>query len=74
MPLDHGRRFDQHHGVQGLWPKPVKADPEKTVGAEEFGTTRALTPQDRHLVSKGDELQFQRGSVTKTEGDQGNEG
>jgi hypothetical protein len=58
VPLDHGVWPDQHHGVQGLWPKPVKAYPEKTVGAEELGTTRVLTPQDRQLVSKGNEFQF----------------
>ena len=34
----------------------------------------AQTPQDRHLVPKGDELQFQRGSATKTEAEQGAEG
>jgi hypothetical protein len=71
--LDHGVWLDQHHGVQGLWPKPVKAYPEKTVGAEELGTTRALTPQDRQLVSKGNEFQFQRGSATKPESEQGDQ-
>ncbi len=73
MPLDHGVRLDQHHDVQGLWPNPVKPHPEKTVGAAEFGTAWSPTPQDRHLVSKGDELQFQRGSAAKTEGEQGDQ-
>ena len=73
MPLDHRGWLDQHHGVQGLWPNPVKAYPEKTVGTEKFGTTRALTPQDRQLVSKGNEFEFQRGSTTKPEGEQGNQ-
>ena len=73
MPLDHGVRLDQHHDVQGLWPNPVKAHPEKTVGAEELGTAWALTPQDRHLVSKGDEFQFQRGAATKPETEQGDQ-
>ena len=57
-----------------LWPQPVKAYAEKTVGADEFGTTRALTPQDRHLASKGNEFQFERGSATRPEGEQENEG
>ncbi len=74
MPLDHGCRLDQHHDVQGLWPNPVKPHPEKTVGAAELGTARAQTPQDRHLVSKGDEFKFQRGAATKPEGQQGTEG
>jgi hypothetical protein len=73
MPLDDGGRLDQHHGVQGPWPKPVKAHPEKTVGVEEPGTAWALTPQDRLLVSKGDELQFQRRAAAKPERQQGNQ-
>ena len=52
---------------------PVEPPPEKPVGAEEPGTARAQTPQDRQLVPQGDELQFQRGSATKTEAEQGNE-
>ena len=74
MPLDDGPWLDQHHDVQCLRPNPVKPHPEKTVGAEELGTARAQTPQDRHLVSKGDEFQFQRGSATKPETEQGKEG
>ena len=70
MPLDHGGRLDQHHGLQGLWPNPVKPHPEKPVGAEEFRATRALAPQDRHLMPKGDEFQFQRGAATKTKREQ----
>ena len=73
MPLDDGCRLDQHHDVQGLWPNPVKPHPEKTVGVEQPRTAWALTPQDRHLVSQGDEFQFQRGSATKPEREQGNE-
>jgi hypothetical protein len=74
MPLDRGCRFDQHHGVQGLWPNPVKPHPEKPVRAEELRTAWALAPQDRHLVPKGDEFQFERRAATKAEREQGNEG
>ena len=74
MPLDHGCRFDQHHGVQGLWPNPVKPHPEKPVSGEERRTAWALAPQDRHLVPKGDEFQFERRAATKAEREQGNEG
>ena len=31
MPFDHGCRFHQHDGVQGLCPKRVKPHPEKPV-------------------------------------------
>ena len=74
MPLDHGGRLNQHHGLQGLWPNPVKPHPEEPVGAEEFRAARALAPQDRHLMPKGDEFQFQRGAATKTKREQGNDG
>ena len=60
--------------LQGLRPNPVKPHPEKTVGAEEPRTARALAPQDGHLVPKGDELQFQRGAATKPEREQGTDG
>ena len=73
MPFDHGCRLDQHHGVQRLWPNPVKPHPEKPVSAEELRTAWALAPQDRHLVPKGYELQFERRAATKAEGEEGNE-
>jgi peptidoglycan/xylan/chitin deacetylase (PgdA/CDA1 family) len=34
-PMDHGCRFDQHHGVEDLRPKSVKPHPEEPVGGEE---------------------------------------
>jgi hypothetical protein len=74
MPLDHGRRFDQHDGVQGLRPDPVKPHPKKSVCAEEPRTTWALTPQDGHLVPKGDNLKLQGGAAAEAEGKQGNQG
>ena len=74
MLLDHGGWLDQHHGVQGLWPNPVKPHPEEPIRAEERQTAWALAPQDRHLVPKGDEFQFERRAATKAEREQGNEG
>ena len=74
MPLDHGCRLDQHHGVQGLWPNPVKPHPEEPIRAEELRTAWAPAPQDRHLVPKGDEFQFERRAAAKAEREQGNEG
>jgi hypothetical protein len=49
-------------------------NPEKAVRAEEHCTTRALAPQDGHLMSKGDELNFEGGTATNTEGEQRHEG
>ena len=74
MPLDHGYRLDQHHGVQGLWPNPVKPHPEEPIRAEELWTAWALALQDRQLVPKGDEFQFERRAATKAKGEQGNKG
>src|SRR5712664_252949 len=74
MPLEHGCRLDQHHAVQGLWPNPVKPYPEEPVGPEKPRTSRALAPQDGHLVPKGDELKFQRSAATEATREQGNDG
>jgi hypothetical protein len=73
MPFDHGCRLHQHDGVQGLWPKPVKPDPQKPVRGEKLRTAWALASQDRHLVPKRDEFEFQRGAATKAEGEQSDE-
>jgi len=45
--------------------KSGKPRPEKPVGTEKPWTSWTLAPQDRHLVPKGDELEFQRGTATK---------
>jgi hypothetical protein len=71
MPLDHGCGLDQHDGVQGLWPNAVKPHPEKPVSADKFRTSRALTPQDGQLVSKGDELKFERSTAAEAKREQG---
>ena len=59
MPLKHGRRFDQHHGVEDLRPNAVEPNLEQPVSGEQPKLTRALPPQDRHLMSQGDELELQ---------------
>ena len=74
MPLDYGCRLDQHHGVQGLRPNPVEPYPENPVCAEEPKPAWPLSPQHHYLMSKGDELKFQRDAATKAESKQGNEG
>jgi hypothetical protein len=74
MPLDHGCRLNQHHGVEDLWPNPVKPHPEEPIDGEEPKPTGVLPPQDAHLMSKGNELEFQGGAATKPEGEDGNDG
>ena len=74
MPLDHGCRLHQYHRVQGPRPDPVKPHPEEPVCGEQPKPTRALPSQDGHLMSQGNELEFQGGTASNTEGEQGNEG
>ena len=73
MPLDHGCWFDQHHGVENLRPNSVKPHPEQPIGGGEAKLTRALPPQDAHLMSQCDELKLQRGAAANTEREQGDE-
>jgi hypothetical protein len=58
MPLDHGRWFDQRHGVEDLRANSVKLHPEEPVDGEEPKLTRASPLQDGHLMSQGDELKL----------------
>src|SRR5450759_2143060 len=74
MPLHHGRELHQHYGGHDLRPNAVEPHPEQPVCGEEPKPGRLLTPQNCHLMSKGDELQLQGGAATNTEGEQGNEG
>ena len=59
MPLDDGCRFDQHHGVEDLRPDSVKPHPEQLVGRGEPRLSGTLPAQDGHLMSQGDEFEFQ---------------
>ena len=74
MPLDDGCRFDQHHGVENLRPDPVKPNPEQPVGGDEPRPARALPPQDGHLMSQGDEFEFQGEATTNPKREQRTEG
>jgi hypothetical protein len=67
MPLQHGRRFDQHHGVDCLRPKSVEPDPEQSVCIEEPPTTSALPLQDAQLMPQSNHLKLQRSAATKAE-------
>ena len=62
------------YGVQDLRPDPVQPSPKQPICGEELKATFALPPQDAHLMPKGDELKFQGGTTSNTEGEQGNEG
>ena len=71
MPLDDGCRFDQHHGVEDLWPESVKPNPQQPIGGEEPRLAGTLPAKDGHLMSQGDEFEFQRGATAYPEREQG---
>jgi hypothetical protein len=55
-------------------PNPVEPHPEQPVCGEQPKPTWALPPQDTHLMSQRDELEFQGGGATKPEAEYGNDG
>jgi len=69
MPLEHGCRFDKHHGVEDLRPNLVEAYPQESFSGQEPNPTWVPPPQDTHLMSKGNELEFQGGTATNAEGE-----
>ena len=71
MPLDDGCRFNQHHGVEDLRPHSVQPRPEQPVGGQEPRAAGTLPTQDGHLMSQGDEFEFQRGAAAYLEREQG---
>ena len=74
MPLDYGCGLDQHHGVEELWPNPIKPHPEEPVCGEEPKPALTLAPQDGHLMSQRDQFEFQGGAAADTEREDGNDG
>jgi hypothetical protein len=48
--------------------------PQEPVCGEEPNPTWVLPPQDTHLLSKGNELEFQGGAATNAEGEDRNQG
>ena len=73
MPLDHGCRLDQHHGIEDLRPNPEKPKPEKSVRGEEPNPTWVLPTQDAHLMPQANQLELQGGAAAKPEGEDGND-
>jgi hypothetical protein len=67
MPLDHGCRLNQHHGIEDLRPNPVKPNRDKSIRREKPNPTWMPAPQDAHLMSRGNELKFKVGAATNTE-------
>ena len=64
-----GCRLYQHDGVEDLR-NPIQPNPKQPICGEELRATFALPQQDAHLMPKGDELKFQGGTTSNTEGEQ----
>ena len=71
MPMNDGRRLDQNHDFEIARPEPVEPDPEQAVAGAKTQPAWALASEHAQLMAEGDDLQFQLGSATKTEGQQG---
>ena len=70
MPMNDGRRLDQNHRLETARPEAVEPDPEQAVAGAKTQPAGALAPEHAQLMAEGDDLQFQRGSATKAEGQQ----
>ncbi len=71
MPMNDSRRFDQNHRFETARPKAIEPDPEQAVAGAKTQPAWALASEHAELMAEGDDLQFQRGSATKAEGQQG---
>jgi hypothetical protein len=74
MPLQHGCRFDEYHGVDGLRPNSVEPDPEQSVRIEELRASQPPPLQDSQLMPQSDHLKLKRGAATKAEGEERSDG
>ena len=74
MPLDNCGGLDQHHRIQAARPQPIEADPEQAVDSKKPGPTRSLSAENGQLMSKGENLQFQKDSATKPQRKQHQDG
>jgi hypothetical protein len=59
MPLDHSGWLHQHHRFEAPRPHPVQPHPDQPIDEAQPQTARTLTIEDRDLMTKGDEFEFQ---------------
>jgi hypothetical protein len=71
MPMNDGRRPVQNQGLETARPEPVEPDPEQAVAGAKTQPAWAQESEYAQLMAEGDDLQFQRGSATKAEGQRG---
>ncbi len=65
MPADDGLRLHDDEGVQATGPQTIEPDPECPVERCERGSRLSLSPQDRHLMAEGQDLELKLGSGPK---------
>ncbi len=65
VPADNGFRLHDDEGVQATRPQTIEPDPECPVERCERGSGLPLSPQDRHLMAEGQDLELKLGSGPK---------
>ena len=65
VPPDDGLRRHDDEGIQAIRPQTIKPDPECPIERCEWGSRLSLSPQDRHLMAKGQDLELKLGSGPK---------
>ncbi len=65
VPPDDDLRRHDDEGVQASRPQTIEPDPECPIERCERGSRLSLSPQDRHLMAKGQNLDLKLGSGPK---------
>ncbi len=65
VPADDCLRLHDDEGVQATGPQTIEPDPEFLVERCERGSRLPLSPQDRHLMAEGKDLELKLGSGPK---------
>ncbi len=65
VPADDGLRLHDDEGVQATRPQTIEPDPECPIERCEWGSRLSLSPQDRHLMAKGQDLELKLGAGPK---------
>ena len=71
VPLDHSGSLHQRHCFEATRPHPVEPHPDQPIDGAQPQTARPLSIEDRNLMTKGDELEFQFRPTAKPTGQPG---
>jgi hypothetical protein len=65
MPGDHRLRLDDHHRIKTARPKAIQYDPENSVQAHEWNSSRAVAFKNFQLMTQSYDLELQRSAATE---------